>query len=213
MERSIRGFSLQGRGQLILVTSEMASKPRGKRAPKGDVAAEKENINAPPAATKGNAKTKGLKDTSNLSLEAELEAMTKALKQVSLEVEHNKAMLREKEEQLTAQAAETERMQQLLESGGEEKKKLEDKLRKLQKVQGFQPTLVSNNLFISHAKFTLLTKFENHFLNFINHSSLRPMCKSYYSNCCILGYVRYQRSKNANQRASFSRFENTPSLQ
>ncbi|XP_024380209.1 high mobility group B protein 6 isoform X1 [Physcomitrium patens] len=119
----------------------MASKPRGKRAPKGDVAAEKENINAPPAATKGNAKTKGLKDTSNLSLEAELEAMTKALKQVSLEVEHNKAMLREKEEQLTAQAAETERMQKLLESGGEEKKKLEDKLRKLQKVQGFQPTL------------------------------------------------------------------------
>lgn len=114
----------------------MATRPRTKRAPKGgELAAEKENVDVSPV--------KGLvKNSSKLSLEEELEAMTKALKQVSLEKELNEAKLKEKDEQLSAQAAEAERIQNLLKTSDEEKKRLEEKLRKLQKVQGFQPTLV-----------------------------------------------------------------------
>jgi len=114
----------------------MASKPRSKRGQKGgELAAEKENVDVSPV--------KGLvKNANNPSLEEELEAMTKALKQVSLEKELNEAKLKEKDEQLSAQAAEAERIQHLLKNSDEEKKRLEEKLRKLQKVQGFQPTLV-----------------------------------------------------------------------
>lgn len=120
----------------------MASKARAKRAPKGsEVVSEKENVDVSPVSSKATGKTRGLKESSNLSLEEELEAMTKALKQVSLEKERNEAKLREKEELLSAKAAEAERMQILLKSRDEEKKRLEDKLRKLQKVQGFQPSL------------------------------------------------------------------------
>lgn len=113
----------------------MASKPRTKRGPKGgELAAEKENVDVSPV--------KGLvKNGSKPSLEEELEAMTKALKQVSLEKELSEAKLKEKDEQLSAQAAEAERIQHLLKNSDEEKKRLEEKLRKLQKVQGFQPTL------------------------------------------------------------------------
>lgn len=113
----------------------MATRPRSKRGPKGgDVGVEKENVDMSPV--------KGLvKDENKLSLEEELEAMTKALKQVSLEKELNEAKLKEKEEQLSAQALEAERIQSLLKSSDEEKKQLEKKLRKLQKLQGFQPTL------------------------------------------------------------------------
>lgn len=124
----------------------MASKARAKRAPKGsEVVSEKENVDVSPVSSKATGKTRGLKESSNLSLEEELEAMTKALKQVSLEKERNEAKLREKEELLSAKAAEAERMQILLKSRDEEKKRLEDKLRKLQKVQGFQPSLVRFN--------------------------------------------------------------------
>lgn len=124
----------------------MASKARAKRAPKGsEVVSEKENVDVSPVSSKATWKTRGLKESSNLSLEEELEAMTKALKQVSLEKERNEAKLREKEELLSAKAAEAERMQILLKSRDEEKKRLEDKLRKLQKVQGFQPSLVRFN--------------------------------------------------------------------
>lgn len=117
----------------------MATRPRSKRGPKGgDVGVEKENVDMSPV--------KGLvKDENKLSLEEELEAMTKALKQVSLEKELNEAKLKEKEEQLSAQALEAERIQSLLKSSDEEKKQLEKKLRKLQKLQGFQPTLVCSN--------------------------------------------------------------------
>ncbi|KAG0621684.1 hypothetical protein M758_3G040200 [Ceratodon purpureus] len=115
----------------------MATKPRTKRAPKGgEPAVEKENVDVSPVSSKGAAK-KG----ANLSLQEELEAMTRALQQVSLEKEQNEAKLREKDEQLSAQAAEAERIQNLLKSSDEEKKRLEEKLRKLQKGQGFQPTL------------------------------------------------------------------------
>ena len=115
----------------------MATKPRSKRGAKGgEPAVEKENIDVSPVA--------GLvKKNTNLSLEEELDAMNRALKQLSLEKEQNEAKLREKDEQLSAQAAEAERIQNLLKSSVEEKKKLEEKVRKLQKIQGFQPTLVS----------------------------------------------------------------------
>lgn len=122
----------------------MATKPRAKRAPRGGVpASEKENVDVDVST----APTKGLatKNT-NLSLEEELEAMTRALKQVSLEKEQSEAKLRE---QLAAQAAEAERIQDLLKSSDGEKKRLEEKVRKLQKVQGFQPTLVSLTLYLN----------------------------------------------------------------
>jgi rubrerythrin len=129
-------FDWQRGVQVTLASSEMATRPRTKRGQKGgELAAEKENVDVSPV--------KGLVNNSNkLSLEEELEAMTKALKQVSLEKELNEAKLKEKDEQLSAQAAEAERIQALLKSSDEEKKRLEEKLRKLQKVQGFQPTLV-----------------------------------------------------------------------
>jgi chromosome segregation ATPase len=117
----------------------MATKPRTKRAPKGgEPALEKENIDVSPVLTKG-----PVKKNTTPSLEEELEAMTKALQQVSLEKQQNETKLREKDEQLSAQAAEAERIQNLLKSSDEQKKRLEEKLRKLQKAQGFQPTLVS----------------------------------------------------------------------
>lgn len=127
----------------------MATRPRTKRGQKGgELAAEKENVDVSPV--------KGLVNNSNkLSLKEELEAMTKALKQVSLEKELNEAKLKEKDEQLSAQAAEAERIQALLKSSDEEKKRLEEKLRKLQKVQGFQPTLVCSISKFSCTKFTL----------------------------------------------------------
>lgn len=121
----------------------MATKPRAKRVPKGEEPAiAKENVDVSPVPSKGPVK----KNTKN-ALQEELEAMTRALKQVSLEKEQNEAKLREKDEQLSAQAAEAERIQNLLKSSDEEKKKLEEKVRKLQKVQGFQPTLVCFTLF------------------------------------------------------------------
>lgn len=130
------GFDWQRGAQVIQASADMATRPRTKRGAKGgELAAEKENVDVSPV--------KGLvKSANKLSLEEELEAMTKALKQVSLEKELNEAKLKEKDEQLSAQAAEAERIQSLLKSSDEEKKRLEEKLRKLQKVQGFQPTLV-----------------------------------------------------------------------
>jgi len=113
----------------------MATRPRTKRGQKGgELVAEKENVDVSPV--------KGLVNANKISLEEELEAMTKALKQVSLEKELNEMKLKEKDEQLSAQAAEAERIQHLLKSSDDEKKRLEEKLRKLQKAQGFQPTLV-----------------------------------------------------------------------
>lgn len=122
----------------------MATKPRAKRAPKeaGEAAVEKENVDASP---KGPAR-KGTK----MSLQEELEAMTRALQQVSLEKEQNEAKLREKDEQLSVQAAEAARIQSLLKSSDEEKKRLEERVRKLQKAQGFQPTLVLKLLNSEH---------------------------------------------------------------
>ena len=121
----------------------MATKSRGKRAPKGgEPAVEKENVDVKPVPSKGS-----LKKTTNLSLQEELDALTRALNQVSLEKEQNEAKLKEKDEQLSAQAAEAERMQNLLKNSDEENKRLEEKVRKLQKVQGFQPTLVCFTLY------------------------------------------------------------------
>jgi hypothetical protein len=120
----------------------MATKARAKRVPKGgEPAVEKENVNVSPMPSKDPAK----KNTTKLSLQEELESVTRALKEVSLEKEENDAKLRERDEQLSAQAAEAERIQNLLKSSDEEKKRLEEKVRKLQKVQGFQPTLVCFN--------------------------------------------------------------------
>lgn len=130
----------------------MATKARSKRAPKV-AEPEKENVvdevPMPAVAAKKTAatKTKGLKDNSNLALEQELEAMTNALKKVSLEKEESEAKLKEKENELQNQVAEAERVQNLLKSSDEGKKKLEEKLRKLQKVKEFQPTLVITNFF------------------------------------------------------------------
>jgi upstream-binding transcription factor len=94
--------------------------------------------------------TKPLKETTNnLTLEEELEAMTKALKKVSLEKEQGEALLKAKEEELMAKTLEAERVQEQLNDSVEGKKKLEEKLRKLQKLKEFQPTLV-NNLSLSY---------------------------------------------------------------
>lgn len=126
----------------------MASKPRVKRAAKA-VAGAAENVvdDVPVSVSAVSAKTadtKPLKETTNnLTLEQELEAMTKALKKVSLEKEQGEALLKAKEEELMAKTLEAERVQEQLNDSVEGKKKLEDKIRKLQKLKEFQPTLVN----------------------------------------------------------------------
>jgi len=123
----------------------MATK-RGKRAAK-IVDPEKENATIgagiiPMPLNKTAVKPKAL-TVNNMSLEEELETMTKTLKQMSIEKEESEARLKLKEDELQAKAAEAERINEQLKLSDEGKKKLEEKLRKLQKLKEFQPTLVS----------------------------------------------------------------------
>ena len=129
----------------------MASKPRGKRAAKAASGAAENVVDdvpvslSPVSGKNADTKTKPLKETTNNpTLEEELEAMTKALKKVSLEKEQGEALLKAKEEELMAKTLEAERVQEQLNDSVEGKKKLEEKLRKLQKLKEFQPTLVNN---------------------------------------------------------------------
>lgn len=129
----------------------MASKPRGKRAAKAAAGAGENVVDDVPVSVSAvsgknaDTNTKPLKETTNnLTLEEELEAMTKALKKVSLEKEQGEALLKAKEEELMAKTLEAERVQEQLNDSVEGKKKLEEKLRKLQKLKEFQPTLVNN---------------------------------------------------------------------
>ncbi|CAK9878281.1 unnamed protein product [Sphagnum jensenii] len=122
----------------------MATK-RGKRAAK-IVDPEKENATdaagiIPMPLKKAAVKPKAL-TVNNMSLEEELETMTKSLKQMSIEKEESEARLKLKEDELQAKAAEAERINEQLKLSDEGKKKLEEKLRKLQKLKEFQPTLV-----------------------------------------------------------------------
>jgi len=128
--------------------SKMASKPRGKRAAKAAAGAGENVVDDVPVSVSAvsgknaDTNTKPLKETTNnLTLEEELEAMTKALKKVSLEKEQGEALLKAKEEELMAKTLEAERVQEQLNDSVEGKKKLEEKLRKLQKLKEFQPTL------------------------------------------------------------------------
>jgi len=121
----------------------MATK-RGKRAAK-IVDPEKENATIgagiiPMPLNKAAVKPKAL-TVNNMSLEEELETMTKTLKQMSIEKEESEARLKLKEDELQAKAAEAERINEQLKLSDEGKKKLEEKLRKLQKLKEFQPTL------------------------------------------------------------------------
>ncbi|CAK9274834.1 unnamed protein product [Sphagnum jensenii] len=121
----------------------MATK-RGKRAAK-IVDPEKENATdgagiIPMPLKKAAVKPKAL-TVNNISLEEELETMTKTLKQMSIEKEESEARLKLKEDELQAKAAEAERINEQLKLSDEGKKKLEEKLRKLQKLKEFQPTL------------------------------------------------------------------------
>ncbi|CAK9228950.1 unnamed protein product [Sphagnum troendelagicum] len=121
----------------------MATK-RGKRAAK-NVDPEKENATdgagiIPMPLKKAAVKPKAL-TVNNMSLEEELETMTKTLKQMSIEKEESEARLKLKEDELQAKAAEAERINEQLKLSDEGKKKLEEKLRKLQKLKEFQPTL------------------------------------------------------------------------
>ncbi len=133
-------------GFLLCTAAVTMATKRGKRAAK-IVDPEKENATdgagiIPMPLKKAAVKPKAL-TVNNMSLEEELETMTKTLKQMSIEKEQSEARLKLKEDELQAKAAEAQRINEQLKLSDEGKKKLEEKLRKLQKQKEFQPTLVS----------------------------------------------------------------------
>ncbi|CAM6119616.1 unnamed protein product [Calypogeia fissa] len=76
-----------------------------------------------------------------VSLADELEEMTKKMNMISLEKEKAEQLLKERDAQLEEKNAEESRLQALLEAKEQEQKKLTEKVRKLQKLKEFQPTL------------------------------------------------------------------------
>ncbi|BBN02046.1 upstream-binding transcription factor [Marchantia polymorpha subsp. ruderalis] len=113
--------------------------PRGTRRGAGAKAAaavaegndnEKENVGAAVEA-------KG----PDVSLADELEEMTKKLNMISLEKEKALMLVKEREAQLEQKNAEELRLQGLLSAKEQEQKKLADKVRKLQKMKEFHPTI------------------------------------------------------------------------
>lgn len=121
--------------------------PRGTRRGAGAKAAaavaegndnEKENVGAAVEA-------KG----PDVSLADELEEMTKKLNMISLEKEKALMLVKEREAQLEQKNAEELRLQGLLSAKEQEQKKLADKVRKLQKMKEFHPTIVRRLSIIS----------------------------------------------------------------
>lgn len=79
-----------------------------------------------------------------VTLADELDEMTKKMNLISLEKEKAVQLLKERDAELEHKNAEELRLQGLLEAKEQEQKKLTEKVRKLQKMKEFQPTLVSS---------------------------------------------------------------------
>jgi hypothetical protein len=131
--------------------------PRASRAKAKAAEADKENAEqaidvakvappqpetAPKAAVKAKAAA-SKKPTPTVSLADELEAMTKKMNMISLEKEKAELLLKERDAQLQQKSAEESRLQGLLEKKEQEQKMLAEKVRKLQKIKEFVPSMVS----------------------------------------------------------------------